>query len=110
MVRKSGSFTKKMSSSILATLSGELQKIIGIDSSIDTKFGVRVSSEDSWVLVRESVTEPVVRITTASKQRSTAHQIMRETFMLLRRALKYKVKLKAVMFAAGRGAKLWSLT
>jgi len=34
------------------------------------KFGVRVSSEDSWVLVRESGTEPVMRITTESKQRS----------------------------------------
>ncbi len=90
MVRKSASFTKKMSSSIIATLSGELQKIIGKDSSIDTKFGVRVSSEDSWVLVRESGTEPVVRITTESKQRSKANQIMRETLMLVRRVLKGK--------------------
>jgi phosphoglucosamine mutase len=90
MVRKSASFTKKMSSSIVATLSGELQKIIGKDSSIDTKFGVRVRSEDSWVLVRESGTEPVVRITTESKQRSKANQIMRETLMLVRRVLKGK--------------------
>jgi len=88
MVRKSVSQLEKMSSSIITTLSKELQKIIGKDSSIETKFGVRVSSEDSWVLVRESGTEPVIRITTESKQRSKANQIMRETLTLVRRVLK----------------------
>jgi phosphomannomutase len=88
MVRKSISQLQKMSSSIIAALSKELQKIIGKDSSIETKFGVRVSSEDSWVLVRESGTEPVIRITTESKQRSKANQIMRETLILVRRILK----------------------
>jgi phosphomannomutase len=87
MVRKSASVTEKMSSSIMITLSRELQKIIGRDSLIETKFGVRVSSEDSWALVRESGTEPVMRITTESKQRSKANQIMRETLMLVRRVL-----------------------
>jgi phosphoglucosamine mutase len=90
MVRKSVSVTEKMSSSIMITLSRELQKIIGRDSLIETKFGVRVSSEDSWVLVRESGTEPVMRITTESKQRLKANQIMRETLMLVRRVLKGK--------------------
>ncbi len=90
MVRKSVILTEKMSSSFKTTLSKELQKIIGKDSSIETKFGVRVSSEDSWVLVRESGTEPVIRITTESKQRSKANQIMRETLSLVRRVLKGK--------------------
>jgi len=90
MVRKSVSVTEKMSSNIIATLSKELQKIIGRESLIETKFGVRVSSEDSWVLVRESGTEPVIRITTESKQRSKANQIMRETLSLVRRVLKGK--------------------
>ena len=90
MVRKSVSVTEKMSSSTTATLSGELQKTIGKDSSTETKFGVRVSSEDSWVLVRESGTEPVIRITTESKQRSKANQIMKETLSLVRRVLKGK--------------------
>jgi len=88
MARKSVNVKQKLSSSIVATLSGELEKIIGKDSSIETKFGVRVSSEDSWVLVRESGTEPVMRITTESKQRSKANQIMRETLSLVRRVLK----------------------
>lgn len=90
MVRKSVSVSQKMSSSTIATLSRELQKTIGRDSSIETKFGVRVSSEDSWVLVRESGTEPVMRITTESKRRSKANQIMRETLSLVGRVLKGK--------------------
>ena len=90
IVRKSVGVTKKMSSSIIATLSGELEKIIGKDSSIETKFGVRVSSDDSWVLVRESGTEPVMRITTESKQRSKANRIMQETLSLVRWVLKGK--------------------
>ena len=90
MVRKSLSLRERMSSSVIATLSKELQTIIGRDSTIETKFGVRVSSKDSWVLVRESGTEPVIRITTESKQRSKANQIMRETLSLVRRVLKGK--------------------
>src|SRR5207245_11057274 len=66
MARKSVSLTEKMSSSTITTLSKQLQKIISKDSSVETKFGVRVSSEDSWVLVRESGTEPVIRSTTES--------------------------------------------
>jgi phosphoglucosamine mutase len=90
MVRKSVSLADKMSASVKTTLSKELQKIIGKDPSVETKFGIRVSSEDSWVLVRESGTEPVMRITTESKQRSKANQIMRETLSLVRRVLKGK--------------------
>src|SRR5437588_12190435 len=70
MVRKSVSVAKKMSASSVTSLSRELEKVIGKDSTIETKFGVRVSSDDSWVLVRESGTEPVIRITTESKQRT----------------------------------------
>ena len=90
MVRKSVGVTKKMSSSSVTRLSSELEKLIGKDSIVETKFGVRVSSDDSWVLVRESGTEPVIRITTESKQRSKANQIMRETLSLVRRVLKRK--------------------
>ena len=90
MVRKSVSLTKKMSSNSITTLSRELAKVIGKDSIIETKFGIRVSSDDSWVLVRESGTEPVIRITTESKQRSKANRILKETLSLVRRVLSGK--------------------
>src|SRR6266480_695478 len=87
MVRKSVSVKEKMSSSSARSLSKELEKVIGKDSTAETKFGVRVSSDDSWVLVRESGTEPVIRITTESKQRSKANRIMKETLSLVKRVL-----------------------
>src|SRR3989442_8614172 len=87
MVRKSVSVTKKVSSNSIATLSREIQKVIGKDSTVETKFGVRVSSDDSWVLVRESGTEPVVRVTTESNQRTRANHIMKETLSLVKRVL-----------------------
>ena len=87
MVRKSVSVKEKMSSSSAKSLSKELEKVIGKDSTTETKFGVRVSSDDSWVLVRESGTEPVIRITTESKQRSKANRIMKETLSLVKRIL-----------------------
>ena len=87
MVRKSVSVAKKMSASSVTSLSRELEKVIGKDSTIETKFGVRVSSDDSWVLVRESGTEPVIRITTESKQRTRANHIMKETLSLVKRVL-----------------------
>jgi len=39
------------------------------------------------VLVRESGTEPVMRITTESKQRSKASHIMKETLSLVKQVL-----------------------
>ena len=87
MVRKSVNIKERMSPRVIATLSNELEKIIGKGSSIETKFGVRVSSEDSWVLARESGTEPVTRVTTESKQRSKANRIMKDTLSLLRRVV-----------------------
>src|SRR3989454_2191080 len=87
MVRKSVNLKKKMSSSSTKSLSRELEKDIGKDSITETKFGVSVSSDDSSVLVRESGTEPVIRITTESKQRSKANHIMKETLSLVKRVL-----------------------
>jgi phosphoglucosamine mutase len=87
MVRKSLGLGRKMSSSSIARLSRELENPIGKDSTVETKFGVRVSSDDSWVLVRESGTEPVIRITAESKERSKANRIMKETLSLVKRVL-----------------------
>jgi len=66
----------------------EIEKIVGLDASTTSKFGLRVSSDNSWVLVRQSGTEPVLRVTTESKIAKEALRIMRETIRLLRRALK----------------------
>lgn len=69
-------------------LSSGLKKIIGKDSSLETQFGVRVSSQDSWVLVRKSGTEPVMRITAESKRPSVATKIVKSTVLLIDRLAK----------------------
>ena len=69
-------------------LSQEMEKIVGQDAKTSNRFGLRVRSDNSWVLVRKSGTEPVLRITAESKIRKEAARIMRETIRILRRAMK----------------------
>lgn len=88
MVRRSVRIEKKTPSPGNDYLSQPLAAIIGNDSQIDTKFGIRVSSTDSWVLVRESGTEPVIRITVESKRPSLAERICNDTVLLVRRLYK----------------------
>jgi phosphomannomutase len=88
MVRESIHLPEKTSKLDLDSLSDELEKIVGRNSSVDTRFGVRVSSDDAWVLVRLSGTEPVIRVTAESKERSVAPRIVKETVAMVRRVAK----------------------
>lgn len=88
MIREGLHFNGKLSKSMLSTLGSRLRKILGMESSIETKFGLRVSTENAWVLVRDSGTEPVIRVTGESKDRTEATRIVRETLRTLRQVLK----------------------
>jgi phosphoglucosamine mutase len=90
MVRKSVTLSKNIGEVYVNSLSDGLKAIIG-NASVDTRFGLRVSSEDSWVLVRESGTEPVLRITAESKRPSVASRIVTETLSLINRVFKGRV-------------------
>ncbi len=88
MIRKGISYPGKLSKDMISTLASGLMKILGKDSSAETRFGLRVSTENAWVLVRDSGTEPLTRVTGESKDRSEATRVMRESLRLLRRVLK----------------------
>jgi phosphoglucosamine mutase len=88
MIRKSIQFKGEIRQKQLDKLGKPLGKIIGKDSKVTTKFGVRANSADSWVLVRESGTEPVMRVTVESKQQKRAVQIMSQTVRLVRNIFK----------------------
>ena len=90
MRRETVRFLGRVSQSASASLTRGLEKIIGKESSVESKFGVRVKSDDSWVLVRESGTEPAIRVTTESKSPTTSTRIMRESLALIRRVLKVR--------------------
>ncbi|HEX9196905.1 MAG TPA: hypothetical protein VF906_03835 [Candidatus Bathyarchaeia archaeon] len=91
MVRKSLSVSKSASRLDPKQLSEGLEKIIGENSTTDSRYGLRVSSEDSWVLVRESGTEPVLRVTAESKRPSVAGRIVKDTLVLISRVLKGRI-------------------
>jgi phosphoglucosamine mutase len=88
MIRESLHHNGKLSKATISTLGSRLRKILGRDSSLDTQFGLRVNTENAWVLVRDSGTEPVIRVTGESKNRAEATRIVRETLRALRRVLK----------------------
>src|SRR5438876_11589110 len=88
MVRKSLSVSKSASRLDPKLLSEGLRNIIGKNSTTDSRYGLRVSSEDSWVLVRESGTEPVLRVTAESKRTMVAGRIVKDTRALIGRVLK----------------------
>jgi phosphoglucosamine mutase len=89
MIRKSIPYTGKIRR-LGSNLSRALSKVVGKDFSVDTRFGLRVKSEDSWVLIRESGTEPVVRVTVESKQKPHAVTLMKEAVKLASQAFKGK--------------------
>ncbi len=90
MIREGMKYAGRLSQSKFSKLGTGLKKILGKNSSVETKFGLRVSTETAWVLVRDSGTEPVIRVTGESKDRSEATRAMRETLRLLRQILKGK--------------------
>lgn len=91
MVRKSVTLGNGSGKVDTKQLANGLESIIGPNANVDSKFGLRVSSEDSWVLVRESGTEPVLRVTAESKKPSTANKIISETLSLISRVFKGRV-------------------
>jgi len=88
MIREGMKYTGKLSQARFSRLASGLKRILGKNSTVETKLGLRVSTETAWVLVRDSGTEPVIRVTGESKDRSEARRVMRETLRLLRQVLK----------------------
>ncbi len=90
MIRESIPLKLRLTRTMGNSLGRGLKKIVGEAAILSTRFGLRVSSAKSWVLVRQSGTEPVYRVTSESKDVREASRIMRETLRLVRRALKVR--------------------
>ena len=88
MIREGMKYAGKLSQAKLSKIATGLKKILGKNSSVEMKLGLRVNTETAWVLVRDSGTEPVIRVTGESKDRSEATRVMRDTLRLLRQVLK----------------------
>ena len=88
MIREGFHHNGKLSKGMISTLGSRLRKVLGKNSTVETKFGLRVSTDSAWILVRDSGTEPVIRVTGESKDKSEAPRIVRETLRTLRAVLK----------------------
>ncbi len=88
MRRQSVRYTGNLAKTENDSLANGLCKILGRDSAVNTKFGLRVSTDRSWMLIRSSGTEPVIRVTGESKDPGEGRRVMEETLRLLRRVLK----------------------
>jgi len=90
MIRDSLPLKLRHNQTLGGSIVGGLKKIVGDGARVSARFGLRVSSQESWVLVRQSGTEPVLRVTSESREASEATRIMRETLRLIRRVFKGK--------------------
>ncbi len=88
MRRESVRYTGTLAKSTTDSLANGLCEVLGRDSEVSTRFGLRVSTDRSWMLIRSSGTEPVIRVTGESKDPREGRRIMEETLRLLRRVLK----------------------
>jgi phosphomannomutase len=88
MIRESVANAGKLTKGTISALGFGLRKILGKDASVEMRFGLRVSTQSAWILVRDSGTEPVIRVTGESRNKSEATRIVREALQLLRHYLK----------------------
>jgi phosphoglucosamine mutase len=85
MERRSIPFSADLDREGASLFESELARIVGKGSRFTSEYGLRAASGDSWVLVRKSGTEPMIRLTVESKTRSETDRIMKETIQLTQR-------------------------
>lgn len=76
-----------VSSRVMNELQPELLKILPGESEVSRIDGLRLSSPDRWVLVRQSGTEPALRVTVEAKDPAEAESLMRETVSIVQRVI-----------------------
>ena len=78
----------ELKTAVMNEFQSDLFKIMPEKSEILTIDGVRAASEDGWILMRPSGTEPVLRITVEAKDRSKAEFLMTQTLALMQNMIK----------------------
>jgi len=79
---------EKLKAEAMDLLQLELPKIMREKSEILSIDGIRVSSQEAWILVRESGTEPLLRVTVEAKDYKRAELLMSEVTLLIQSIIK----------------------
>jgi phosphoglucosamine mutase len=78
MLRKNITFGTETKHKIIEKASQNLQTFFDKSNRISRVDGIRISMEDGWILIRESGTEPLVRLTVEGESLRTARNIMKK--------------------------------
>ncbi|MEM1540946.1 MAG: phosphoglucosamine mutase, partial [Candidatus Bathyarchaeia archaeon] len=86
VIRKNVSCRNEVKHAVVKRTEGFLKKAFPDYRQISTVDGVRLSLEDSWVLVRASGTEPLIRLTVEGESLKTAEAIIDRALAAVERA------------------------
>jgi phosphoglucosamine mutase len=79
-------FDKKKDCELIEKIKEDMQSIFGSYREVSEIDGIRISLEDGWILVRQSGTEPLIRLTVEGESLKTAQNIMKKGTMLVEQA------------------------
>jgi phosphoglucosamine mutase len=79
-------FDKQKGRSIIEECKGNFKRAFKGHTQVSEVDGIRISLEDGWILIRQSGTEPLIRLTVEGESLKTARSIMEKGTMLVERA------------------------
>jgi phosphoglucosamine mutase len=88
ILRGSIACPEKLKAEVMNLLQLELPKFMQEKNEILSIDGIRVSSQEAWILVRESGTEPLLRATVEAKDYKRAELLMSEVTLLIQSIIK----------------------
>jgi phosphoglucosamine mutase len=85
-LRRNIPFDKQKEHGIVEEIKENFQKVFKNHTEVSEVDGIRISLKDGWILIRQSGTEPLIRLTVEGESLKTARTIMKKGAILVERA------------------------